>query len=243
MEEALQSVAAAVVGMAACLLPVLGAGAMVVVIIFAVRSYRRQREALVQLARQWGCEFYPNDPWNLPERYKNDFEFFKTGHDRRASCIISGTKDGLRLKVFDYKYSSGSGDSESTYYRTVAMLELPIRAPRLQLRDESVADTVAGWLGHDDIDFESAEFSRRYFVKCTERKFAYDIFHARLIEYLLACGQCPAMEMCGSLVLLSVSRQGLPERVRLVQIGEEIVRSIPEYVRHERGQAAAGGIS
>jgi hypothetical protein len=40
--------------------------------------------------------------------------------------------------------------------------------------------------GYDDIDFESHEFSRKFCVRSKDKKFAYDVCHARMIEYLLA---------------------------------------------------------
>jgi hypothetical protein len=50
------------------------------------------------------------------------------------------------------------------------------------------------------------------------------------------------MEMNGPLLLLSESGSGGPDRVRrLIEIGREMMRSIPDYVRHERGTQAAGG--
>jgi len=118
---------------------------------------------------------------------------------------------------------------------------LPILAARLHVRQESVFDKIASWVGHDDINFESAEFSRRYHVNCDNRKFAYDIFHARLIEYLLACGDCPTLEMNGPTLLLYDSQSKLENFQRLLTIGQEIIRSIPEYVLHERGPGGQEG--
>ena len=40
-------------------------------------------------------------------------------------------------------------------------------------------------IGFDDIDFESAEFSRSFTVRSKDKRFAYDICNARLMEYLL----------------------------------------------------------
>ena len=45
---------------------------------------------------------------------------------------------------------------------------------------------VAQAVGFDDIDFESHEFSRSYCVRSASKRFAYDVCHGRMIEYLLA---------------------------------------------------------
>jgi hypothetical protein len=213
---------------------------MLVFIIIGVMKAKDRRQAFEQLARQLGFQFYPADPWNLPGRYAH-LDLFNSGHSRRASNVLSGKVDGHDVLLFDYQYKTGSGKDEQTHSFQAALLETPILAPRLTLRHESFLDTIASWVGHDDINFESAEFSKRTCVKCEERKFAYDIFHARLIEYLLGCGTIPAMEFNGPVLLLA-DNPGGPEKVRwLMTVGQEIIRSIPDYVLHERGIPAAGG--
>jgi hypothetical protein len=209
-------------------------------IIWAIISARKRREEYERLAAELGCRYYPDDPWDLPARYAH-FDLFSTGHGRKAANVLAGGLDGRSALAFDYQYSTGSGKNETTHHFQVAVLEMPITAPALKLRDESFLDTIASWVGHDDIDFESAEFSKRYHVKCTERKFAYDIFHARLIEYLLGCGTAPSIEMNGPLIMVYERPHGAEGVRRLITIAQEIVRSIPEYVLTERGIAQPPG--
>jgi hypothetical protein len=160
---------------------------MVVLIIYSWMNAKARRQAYEQLAQQLGLQFYPVDPWDIPSRYAQ-LELFNQGHSRKASYILCGKADGRDVLLFDYQYTTGSGKDAHTYSFQVAILETPILAPRLTLRRESFLDKMASWVGHDDINFESAEFSKLTYVKCVEPKFAYDIFHARLIEYLLGCG-------------------------------------------------------
>ena len=225
-----------------CLLFITIVVLIVVGIVYSVMKARQRREALQSLAAELGLTFYPDDPWDLPGRYGH-MDLFQTGHSKKASNVLAGQMDGREVVAFDYQYTTGSGKNSHTSYFQAAVFEMPIVAPRLWLRRENVLDKIASWVGHDDLDFESAEFSGRYHVKCVEPKFAYDIFHNRLIEYLLGCGQAPAMEMNGPLLLLLYeSGSGRPERVRrLLEIGREIIRSIPDYVRRERGIGASTG--
>jgi hypothetical protein len=46
-------------------------------------------------------------------------------------------------------------------------------------------DKIAGAFGFDDIDFESEAFSRRFHVKSSDRRFAYDVIHPRMMEFLM----------------------------------------------------------
>ena len=50
---------------------------------------------------------------------------------------------------------------------------------------EGIFSKIAQAVGYDDIDFESHEFSRKYCGRSKNKNFAYDIFHPRMIDYLL----------------------------------------------------------
>jgi len=65
-------------------------------------------------------------------------------------------------------------------------MESPLPLKPLYLRPESFFDKMVQLMGFDDINFESAEFSSRYHVSGPDRKWAYDVLHARAIEYMLA---------------------------------------------------------
>jgi hypothetical protein len=212
----------------------------VALIIFGILKARRRREAMARLAAELGFEYYPDDPWSLEDKYAM-FELFGRGHSRKASNVICGEVDGRAVVAFDYQYTTGSGKNKSTHSYQAVVMGLPILAAGLRMRTETVFDRLASWVGWDDIDFESDEFSRRYHVASEDRRFAYDIFHARLIEHLLVCGQAPDLEMKGPLMILFY-RQGDVENVRrLLAIGREIVASIPEYVLHARGIGQPAG--
>jgi hypothetical protein len=77
-------------------------------------------------------------------------------------------------------------------------------------------------LGFGDIDFESIEFSKAFCVRSRDRKFAYDICHTRMMEYLLAHRDL-SLEIEGHCVALSFPRrldiEEIPGRLRqLVEI-------------------------
>ena len=203
-------------------------------IVFGILRARRRREAMARLAAELGFEYYPDDPWSLEDKYAM-FELFGRGHSRKAANVICGEVDGRAVVAFDYRYTTGSGKNKSTHSYQALVMGLPILAAGLRMRTETVFDRLASWVGWDDIDFESDEFSRRYHVASEDRRFAYDIFHARLIEYLLACGQAPGLEMKGPLMVLFESQGDAANVRRLFEIGREIVASIPDYVRSARG--------
>src|SRR5690606_4766878 len=58
--------------------------------------------------------------------------------------------------------------------------------PDLMIRAENLFDKIGAAMGFDDIDFESAEFSRKFMVKSSDKRFAYDVITPRMMEFLMA---------------------------------------------------------
>jgi hypothetical protein len=65
-------------------------------------------------------------------------------------------------------------------------LTLPASFPDLTIRHENFLTRVAEVFGYHDIKFESAEFSKTFCVRSPDKKFAYDVCNAKMMEYLLA---------------------------------------------------------
>ncbi len=94
----------------------------------------------------------------------------------------------VRMGDFVYKVTRRSGKTTTTHtYRfSYLIVHLPFgRVPDLLIRREGVFDKIAGAFGFDDIDFESSEFSRKFHIKSPDKRFAYDVCHPRMMEYLL----------------------------------------------------------
>ena len=78
--------------------------------------------------------------------------------------------------------------------------------PDLLIRKEGLGDKLAGGLGFDDIDFESEEFSRTFWVKSQDKRFAFDVIHPLMMEFLLD-GSPPQVEITGDVCLLTEGRR------------------------------------
>jgi hypothetical protein len=59
-------------------------------------------------------------------------------------------------------------------------------APQLFIRGEGFFDRIASAIGFDDIDFESVEFSEQFIVKSPDKRFAYDVVHPGLMDFMLS---------------------------------------------------------
>lgn len=160
---------------------------------FGYLAAKKRREALAALALELGWSFSPGRDRDHDDEYEH-FEIFRRGHSRAAYNTMTGvvTIDDrpFHAKVGDFTYKvtqhTGKSTQTVTYRFSYAILHLPFpTTPNLLIRREGMFDKIAGVFGLDDIDFESAEFSKRFYVKGADKRFAYDIVHPRMMEFLL----------------------------------------------------------
>ncbi|MEA3367992.1 MAG: hypothetical protein U9R68_07750 [Planctomycetota bacterium] len=99
----------ALFGAAAGAVPCLMFGAFaviaVVVIVLGILHAQKRRKETQALARKWGLNFYPSDPWDLPTWYCR-LDLFSHGRSRRASNVMSGEVDG-RTVVDEDDHAAG----------------------------------------------------------------------------------------------------------------------------------------
>ena len=192
---------------------------VVVVAVLAARRERQRREALQALAQKLGLQFDANYDSSHDDDYAQ-FAIFRRGHARVALNTMTGTVElfGRPCKVvtgdFRYKVTSGSGKNRrtTTYRFSYLIVHPPWDTPPLLIRPEGVWDKLKGAFGFDDIDFESDEFSRKFYVQSSDRKFAYDVLHPQMMEYLLQA-QPPMIDIEGGAMCLSGGRKRWePER-------------------------------
>ncbi len=214
---------------------VLFAAAIVALVIWGAIASRKRRQELEALAARWRFSWSPDDPFDIAARYSRHAPLCR-GDGRYAYDVFHGDRDGRGVICFDYHYETHSTDSkgnrETHHHRfSGALVRLGVSFPRLLVRPEGFFDKVAELVGFDDIDFESAEFSRKFFVKSDDRRFAYDIFHARAMEYMLAHPADLTFDFCGDTVLVCDDRTWDPARFdgALSRI-EGLLALVPEFV-------------
>ena len=172
---------------------ILAIAVVAVGVYYAWLAAKKRREELAALCEEFGWRFAEGDDHGHDDMYEH-FEIFRRGHSRKAFNRMIGTIEvaGRRLRAkagdFRYRVTSGSGKNRrtTTYTFSYLIAHLPWdRVPALLIRPEGFFDKVAGAFGFDDIDFESVEFSKRFYVKGSDKKFAYDVLHPRMMEFLL----------------------------------------------------------
>ncbi|OHB78068.1 MAG: hypothetical protein A2Z25_24685, partial [Planctomycetes bacterium RBG_16_55_9] len=157
----------------------------VVAMILGYLSTLKRREAMMAVATKLGLSFNYSKNREIARGYKF-LDKLRRGSNRYAYNILSGSYQGHEVILFDYHYQTGSGKDTHHYNISLFILHFAAIFPELVIGPEGFFSKIAQAVGYDDIDFESHEFSRRFCVRCRDKKFAYDVCNARMIEYLLS---------------------------------------------------------
>lgn len=203
-------------------------------VILALRAARQRRDALAALAAKLGLSFAEERDHALAKRL-NFLDKLNQGSNRYSYNRLSGVWQGHEVMVFEYHYETYShynkgGRQTHHHYLTIFTLLLPKPFPELLISREGLFSKLAQALGYDDIDFESAEFSRIFCVRSRDKKFAYDVCHPLMMEYLLA-RQDLAIEIEGNVLALAFdSRLDVPHIEPRLQQLVEIRRLLPDYL-------------
>ena len=197
-------------------------------ILFAWLRERRRTAAFRELARRLGLKYHRRSR-GMPRQY-SFLNKLAQGHTRYAFNILDGVYKGHEIRAFDYHFATGSGKNRTDHYFSFFMLRLPRPFPELRVYPENFLSKIGQTLGYEDIDFESIEFSKAFTVRSKDKKFAYDICHTRMMEYLLQ-HQKMAFEIERDWLAVSTDKRIDPAQVpaRLDQLIE--MRALfPEYL-------------
>ena len=164
-------------------------GLVIVLAVVGHAQAKKRREALSGLANEMGLRFDPNKDYTFDDQFRF-FDALRWGDNRYAYNILRGQFEGRNIVGFDYHYETSSRDSDgdrtTTSHRFSAVIfqsTLPLDG--LTIRPEGFFDRMKTLLGFDDIDFESAEFSKAFHVKCRDRGLAYDVVQPETMEFML----------------------------------------------------------
>jgi hypothetical protein len=158
--------------------------------IYNMIQARKRREGLFELAQRLGLNFSAAEDYEIADRY-NFLKQLAKGENRYARNVLSGTYQQNEVLAFDYHYETHSTDSKGNrttehHWFSFFILTLPALFPDVTIRRENFLMKVAEVFGYQDIKFESAEFSKTFCVRSPDKKFAYDVCNAKMMEYLLA---------------------------------------------------------
>ncbi len=197
----------------------------------------RRRRELQQLADELGLTFSPGRDGRMEERFAA-FGCLRQGSRRYAENVLRGRLNGRAVCGFDYHYETYSRDSRGRrrthhHWFSAVVVDSGLPLKPLFIRPEGFLDRVAEFVGWDDIDFELDAFSRRFYVKAPDRKWAFDVIHQATMEFLM---NSPAfhIEFAGPHVMAwRPSRLEPGEFREAMSVLEGILERLPEYLLRE----------
>lgn len=102
-----------------------------------------------------------------------------------ARNLLTGRHRGHEVRWFDYVCVVSDGRAAQQVSFAVALVYLSHEWPDVVIAPETLDHKAYQAFGGDDIDFESQEFSDRFWVRSDDRKFTYALLHPRAIEHVL----------------------------------------------------------
>jgi hypothetical protein len=212
----------------------------IALMVLAHKAAQERMRAMQAFAAELGLSF-DSGSYGGWDRQWPRFECFAQGHSRRAFNLMTGPFPGgtrgetCVLGDYEFKETHGSGKNRRTVTYRFGFLIVITRwhgIPDVQLRAEHMFDKVAGFLGFDDIDFESAEFSRKYHVKSSDKRFAYDLIDPQMMDFLLG-PNTPMIDLGDNAFVLSFGRStrlGIDEYRALLGWAREFLARWPRVV-------------
>jgi len=157
------------------------------VLYFQYQAHKKKVAAFTALATERGWRYTERDR-GLANRFTGTP--FGEGHGRDARHVLRGSFRDREVLAFEYSYkeTTGSGNDRrtETYHHTVVSIGLPAPKPTLQVNREGLGRKLLGFVGVRDLQLESEEFNKTFHIRAEDDKFAYDVLHPRMMEWMLA---------------------------------------------------------
>jgi hypothetical protein len=158
---------------------------MILIIVYTIKQEKKRTEAFKNLADSLGFTFNPKP---LAEAYPvSQFQLFDIGHSKRFSNGMIQEKNGIKISMFEYFYTTGSGKNSTIHGQTVTIFSAPqLKLPQFVLKPEGLFQKIGELFGAKDIDFEdSPEFSKKYHLKSVLEEETRKAFSKAIRDFLL----------------------------------------------------------
>ena len=197
-----------------------------------LRRSRRQA-GLAQVAAKAGLHLSEGDPFDCT---RVRFTLFCKGDGQGAENVMWHDDDanGRSYRVFDCWYyvehKDEYGRVTKTYHRySAAMALVGSSWPDITIVREGLLAKALKLVG-GDIDFESEEFNRLFYVQCPDRRFATALLDAGMLDFLLSTKGELGFEIKGRWLLVWTAPVRPELMPGLLRIAETFVAKIPPVV-------------
>lgn len=171
------------------LIPFLVVGLILLIVVGAIVGayvYEKQRrEALQKLADELGLPFYAKGDPTLVTQL-GMFNLFSQGRARKITNMLHGDTEDVRLGIFDYQFTTGSGKNSTTHKQTVVYFNSPnLNLPQFAMRPQSLFHKIGKMFGYQDIDFDTHPvFSQNFILQGSSEAAVRAFFKPELLTFL-----------------------------------------------------------
>lgn len=213
--------------------------AIVVLALVAYGQYKaaQRRAELRRWARSLGLTFSEARDRTLDDRFPQ-FGCLRQGDNRYANNMMEGRYREYTLQAFDYHYETHSTDSKGrrqTHHHafSAVILSTNVTLKPLSIRTETIFDKVGAFFGWEDINFESAEFSREFCVTSPDRRWAFDVLSQKTMEFLLAAPRFSIQFGDRSVLAYRGSTFSIEDFLSAIKVIDRLLSHIPPTVLNE----------
>lgn len=184
---------AAVIVFGGCILGF--AALMAIILVLDRAAYKRRHLRRTQWGEEKGYRLYdplPDSP--LPTYGPNEISkhllttyphvWFLQTPSAHAFNILAGRENGEEIRIFDYRYVTGSGKSTSEHKYSLVAIQLPRELPALIFRKRVPHDRLAKMRGEHTVTTGNERFDDRFRVDWDVAQVFADRLDDELIDYL-----------------------------------------------------------
>jgi len=158
--------------------------AIVSIALSAIRS-RKRRNGMQAFAESLSFAFRKDGDVGEMAALSS-FKLFSKGRNRRMYNVMEGVANGINLRLFDYRYRTGSGKNSHTWHQTVIAFDAgDLRLPKFVMTPENLFHKIGSAFGYHDIDFDThPSFSKKYLLRGDSEEEIRERFTKELLDHL-----------------------------------------------------------
>jgi hypothetical protein len=145
--------------------------------------YKRKRMMALQgVAPSLGFSYQREASLDDIDVFSLNFDLFRKGDSKRIKNVISGQRDGVDIRIFEYRYNRGT----IKFYQTQTVLLLQsykLDLPKFELRPKGIHHKIGSLLGQQGINLEPhPDFSAMYLLQGDEKAIR-ELFTHDIVSY------------------------------------------------------------
>lgn len=160
-------------------------GIAIVASMIRKRKAEQRTAELARAAQMLGWSYSPGvvKPWPINVEAA---DLFQHGHSRNIRNFMSNEMDGVKISMFDYEFTEGSGKHAHHHSQSVICIEdQRINLPNFSLRPENYWHKLISLVGYQDIDITNREgFSNMYLLRGKDEGPVRTLFRPELLTFL-----------------------------------------------------------